>query len=490
MRKIYIAKEFYIINSKKIFIMEISKSVFRKWFDSQNQQISGNAMRIQWTALLENTNPFFSEDELWNEKAELATSGLCFAINMKPKLLAPAIQMIQTRLSEDKYVPFEIWPDLIGLSAYQLKNVEDRLKVRDFVLTQTFDSQELFQMIASVLRCVDRMPEWLKCGMTWIAQVSPSEDFGLKVHDFLTSWGRLDEYSNALVMSAFDKILPEQAPMMIRALTHVPGPYRFDLSLCLLKKYFNDQPMDVVKAIVGCFEKDSDVVLQQKLLDGIFNFFNKREQNVDINVALVFIDGISQFLLEHWAENCFKFGNFWDEFHYAPEVFDIIRGALKNDWNFVAFDKGSKDPLAKLKTPIHMLCYLPVVNRADLCLLLLKAVSRGKTEVKNLACRILMEKEDFLQFTDSFDAYQCQLEEIILQDGYPISYEINLFVSAIANALVKYGSEVKSVAKLYDFIQVRGLKVPALNERYGQQVEELVRKRSYEKEVLDYLLKH
>ncbi len=469
--------------------MEISKSVFRKWFDSQNQQISGNAMRIQWTVLLENTNPFFSEDELWNEKAELATSGLCFAINMKPNLLAPAIQMLQTRLSEKKYVPFDIWSALVSLSAYQLKNVEDRIKVRDFVLTQTFDSQELFQMIASVLRCVDRMPEWLKCGMTWIDQVPPSEALGSIVYDFLTSWGRLDEYSNALVMSAFDKILPEQAPMMIIALTYVPGPYRFDLSLFLLKKYFNDQPMDVVKAVVGCFGTDSDVVLQQKLLDGIFNFFNKREQNVDINVALVFIDGISQFLLEHWAENCFKFGNFWDKFHDAPEIFEIIRAALKNDTNFVMFDRGSQDKLAKLKTPLHMLCYLPIIERVDLCLLLLKAISRGDAESRNLACQILVEKEDSLHFVTGFDDYYKQLSDI-WRDGYPISYEIKLFAGAIVNALVKDGPDVKDVALLYDFVNMRDLKVPALNERYEKEIENLLQQRKYEKEVLDYLLKH
>ena len=469
--------------------MEITKNAFSEWFKSSNQQISGNAMRIQWTALLENNNPFFSEDELWNEKADLATSSLCFAINMKPKLLPLAIQMIQTRLSEKKYVPFNIWSDLVGLSSYQLKNVEDRLKIRDFVLTQNFDSQEQLQMIASVLRCVDRMPEWLKCGMKWITEVSPSEALGAMVYDFLTSWGRLDEYSNTLVMSAFDKILPEQAPMMIIALTYVPGPYRFDLSLFLLKKYFNDQPMDVVKAVVGCFGTDSDVVLQQKLLDGIFNFFNKREQNIDMNVALVFIDGISQFLIEHWAENCFKFGNFWDKFHDAPEIFEIIRTALKNDTNFVMFDGGSKDKLAKLKTPLHMLCYLPVVSRVDLCLLLLKAISRGDAESRNLACQILVEKEYSLHFVAGFDDYYQQLNDIF-RDGYPISYEIKLFAGAIVNALVKDGPDVKDIALLYDFVSMRELKVPALNERYGKEIENLLQLRQEEKEALDYLLKH
>ena len=471
--------------------MEVTKNAFNEWFKSSNQQIAGNAMRVQWTALLEDNNPFFSEDELWNIDSVLAAESLCFAINMKPKLLSLALQMIQTRLYEKKYVPFDIWSDLIGLSSYQLKTVEDRLKIRDFVLAQNFDGQEKFQMIASALRCVDRMPEWLKCGMKWVAEVSPSETLGSVLYDFLTSWGRLDEYSNTLVMSAFDKILPEQAPMMILASTFVPGPYRFDLSLYLLKKYFNDQPMEVVRAIIPCFGTDSDVVLQQKLLDGIFNFFNKREQNIALNVALVFIQGISKFLLEHWAENCFKFGNFWDKFHNAPEIFAIIRYALNDDMNFVMFDRGSQDKLAKLKTPLYMLCYLPVVNRVDLCILLLKAISRGDAESRNLACQILVEKEYSLQFApdDNIDDYYQELSEL-LSDSYPVSYELRLFVSAIVNALVTTGAEVKNVEKLYDFVKMRELKVPALDECYSDEVKALLQRRQDEKEVLDYLLKH
>ena len=470
--------------------MEISKNVFSEWFKSSNQQIAGNAMRVQWTALLENNNPFFSEDELWNVDAKSAAENLSFVVKFKPALLPKVIQMLDQRLAEEKQLPCEIWPELMNLATYLLKNSDDKTAIHDFVAKQHFSGQELFMVIDSALRCVDKMPEWQGVALLWMMFVKPDVNFCIVIQKFLTEWGRLDEYSNTLIVAAFDKLLPEWAPLMIEALTNVPGPYRFDLSLCLFKKYFDEQPREVTKAVVKCFDKDSDVELQQKLLDGIFNFLNLKDRKLELSNALIFVEGIKNFLVDHWADNCFKFGNFWDKLHYAPEVFDIIRGALKNDWNFVAFDKGSKDPLAKLKTPMHMLCYLPVVNRADLCILLLKAASRGKNEVKNLACRILVEKEDFLQFADSFDAYQSQLEEIILQDGYPISYEINLFVSAIANALVKYGQEVQNVATLYDFIQVRGLKVPALEECYGKQVEELLNQRSYEKEVLDYLLKH
>lgn len=469
--------------------MEITKNAFSEWFKSSNQQIAGNAMRVQWTALLENQTPFFSEDELWAENEKLTSSSLCFALRMKPVLVFAAIEMLKQRLSNGKYVPFDIWPELMNLASYLLKNSEDKIAIRDFVALQKFEGQQLNHMIASALRCVDKMPEWQETALKWIDQVLPDEDFCVMIQRFLSEWGRLDEYSNILMVAAFDKILPQCAPSMIEALTKVPGPYRYDLSLGLLKKYFNSQPMDVVRAIAICFEKDKDVVLQQKLLDGIFNFFYKREQMLSLDVALVFVEGIRHFLIDHWADNCFKFGNFWEKFQYAPEFFVIIRSAVKSDWNLIAFDKGSQDPLAKLKTPLHMLCYLPVVNRADLCVLLLKVIASSRNETKNLACRILMENEDFFQFSEGFDDYQSQLEEI-LRGVYSLSYELKLLASAITNALVLGGEEVKNVALLYDFVKSKDLNVPALEERYGQKVQELLAQRSYEKEVLDYLLKH
>lgn len=471
--------------------MEITKQEFTKWFQSANLQIAGNAMRIQWTSLLEKQNPLFSEDELWNINGVLAAENLGFAVKTRPELLYPAIKMLQQRLIDEKKLPFEIWTVLMNLASYLLKNSDDKIVIRDFVALQKFEGQELNQMIATALRCVDQMPEWQDVALKWISQVEPDVNFCIVVQKFLTEWGRLDEYSNTLIVAAFDRLLPEWAPLMIKALTNVPGPYRFDLSLCLLKKYFNNQPMEVVKAIIPCFEKDSDVVLQQKLLDGIFNFFNRKEQKLELNVAEVFVAGVSQFLLSHWADNCFKFGNFWDKFHDAPEIFDIIRASLKDDLNFVFFNKGSDDKLAKLKTPLHMLCYLPVVNRIDLCILLLKVISRGENESRNLACQILVEKEYSLQFTpnDNVDDYYQELSKL-LSYSHPVSYEMKLLVSAVVNALVTSGAEVKDVEKLYDFVQSYGLKVPALEERYSDDIKALLQQRQYEKEVLDYLLKH
>ena len=469
--------------------MEITKKSFSEWFKSHNAQIAGNAMRVQWTALLENNNPFFSEDELWHLSPDIAVEGLIFALQRKPKLIKPALDLLQKRLSAAQALPFCLWSQLMNFASFWVENPDDKILIRDFVAKQHFDAQELNHMIDSALRCVDRMPEWQGSALTWIMLATPDAKFGSVIQRFLTEWGRLDECSNSLVFAAFDRILPEWAPLMIGALTNVPGAYRYDLSKYLFKKYFDNQPEEMTKAIIKCFDKDSDVDLQQKLLDGIFNFLNLKERKVELSTALVFVDGIKGFLINHWAENCFKFGNFWDKFYDAPEIFDIVRRALKNDDNFVLFKKGSEDKLAKLKTPMHMLCYLPVVNRVDLCLLLLRAVFRAQGETKDLACRILLEKEDSLQFDERFENILPKLEEI-LRFSYPISYEMKLFVSAITNALVKYGAKIQNFELLYDFVKSKELNVPAMEERYYKEIEALLRQRSYEKEVLDYLQKH
>lgn len=469
--------------------MEVSKQEMANWLVSENAQIASLAMRNQWMAILEENSALFSADELWQKNPSQAASGLCLAVKKNENLIYPMLRMLESELLKGKIFPFCIWENLMTLASYHLDKIEDKILIRDFVSSQKFEGQELYEIIGSALRCIDRMPEWYDCAERWISQVSPDVNFCIIIQKFLTEWGRLDEYSNKLIVSAFDKLLPEWAPLMIGALNNVPGPYRYAMSLDVFKKYFDKQSDAVIKAIVKCFDEDRDVELQQKLLDNIFNFFNSEDCKIFLSSALIFVHGIKNFLLNHWADNCFKFGNFWEKFHYAPEIFDIIRVALKNDLNFVLFDKGSDDKLAKLKTPLHMLCYLPVVERIDLCLLLLLAVSRCRGENKDLACQILMEKEDFLQFNNSFDAYYKQLD-VIFRDSYPVSFEIKLFTGAIVNALVKSGSTVKNFALLYDFVKQRELNVPALEECFGKEIDALLKQRNYEKEVLDYLLKN
>lgn len=468
--------------------MEISKQEFVKWFKSENQQIAANAMQNQWMAWLQNQNPFFSEDELWNENVEVVISGLYLAIQKQPALLNSVILMLQQRVSEKKYLPFDIWPALVSLATYRLKNVDDRLKIRDFVLNQNFDNQELLKMIASVLRCVDRMPEWLKCGMKWMAQVESDVNFCIVLQSFLNEWGRLEEASDELMSLAFDKILPEWAPLMIKSLTNIPGPYRFDLSLCLLKKYFDKQDEEMVKSIVVCFAKDSDVDLQQNFLDGIFDFFNS-DIEVKPSVARIFVEGIERFLMAHWGANSIKFERFWHKLNYAPEIFYIIRSSFKNDLNLVLFNKGLKGGDAKLKTPLYMLQYLPFFHNIDLCLLLLQAVSKATGDNRIFACKILTEKEILFHFKESFDDYASRLGKF-LQEEYPVNYEVKHFVEAITNALVKYGAEVKNVPLLYDFVKNQNLHVEAMNKCYQKEIETLLQKRSYEREVLNFLLKN
>ncbi len=471
--------------------MEITKQEMANWLVSENAQIASLAMKNQWMAILEENPSLFSEDELWQKNPSQSASGLCLAVKKNETLVYPMIRLLEGRLIAGKQLPFCVWVELMSLSSYHLDKIEDKILIRNFVSSQKFEGQELYEIIGSALRCIDRMPEWHDCAERWISQVSPDVNFCIIVQRFLTEWGRLAECSNDLIVSAFDKLLPEWAPLMIGALNNVPGPYRYAMSFDVFKKYFNQQSEEVIKAIVKCFDEDRDVDLQQKLLDNIFNFFNSEDCEIYLSSALIFVEGIKNFLLHHWGNNCFKFSLFWEKFHYAPEFFDIIRAALKNDLNFVMFDKGSNDKLAKLKTPLHMLCYMPVVERIDLCLLLLKAVSRGDSESHNLAARILVEKEDFLQFDKALDfkTYYKQLEEIV-RDSCPISYEIRLFASAILNAMVKSGAKIEDFALLYDFIKMRDLSVPALYELYPKEIDDLLYKRRYESEILDYLLKN
>ena len=469
--------------------MEISKSSFRRWFGYQNLQIAGNAMRVQWTALLENNNPFFSEDELWEINPKLAAESLCLSVYRHSELLPAVIAMLQRRLSEGKQLPFQMWLELLNLASYLLKGAEDKYAILDFVAQQKFEESDLWNIIDSALRCVDRMPEWKEVALKWIDQVEPDVNFCIVVQKFLIDWGRLDEHSNKLIISAFDNLLPDWAPLMIKSLTNVPGPYRYDMSLFLLKKYFSSQSEELIKAIIGCFDKDSDVILQQKLLNGIFDLLNQSDCQASLSTIIIFIDGIKFFLKAHWADNCFKFAKLWDKYHDAPEIFDAVRSAFNNDEEFIWFDKGSKDPLAKLKTPFHMLCYLPVVNRVDLCLILLRAVDLGDRENKDLACHILIEHENSLQFDACFDDYVKELTDI-LHGQFSINYEMSIFASAIVNSLVKYGPEVKDIERLYGFVSAQRLNVPAMYERYGHEIDYMLQQRKAEKEILDYLLKH
>ncbi len=469
--------------------MEISKKEFEKWFNSNNQQIATLAMKNQWQELLSGQSAFFSPEELWKNYSTLSAEGFCLAVQLKPSLLLAAIAELRQRLSKGDFLPFDLWPKLMSLASYHLYDVEQKIFIRDFVAEQHFEDSELFAMIDSALRCVDRMPEWLDCASSWINQVSPNEEFCVRIKEFLLSWGRLENPSNLLVAQAFKKLSPEWAPLMIKALNNIPGPYRYDLSLSLFENYFADNQQDLVKSILLSFERDTNVALQQKLLDGIFNFFNTYKQPITLEIALLFVDGIKKFLIDHWAENCSKFSKFWDKFYDAPEMFALIRSAFGNDLAFVNFDKGPRDNAEKLKTPLYMLCYLPIIENADLCMLLLKVIEYGDQESRNLACNILAGKEDFLQLNASFDVYSSELSAA-MQHGYPVSYEMKFFVSAITNSLVKFGPQLNNIEPLYNFVQSKKLNVPALNERYEEEIAQLEEQNRYDTEVLNYLHQH
>ena len=246
--------------------MEISKQEFAKWFKSENVQIASFAMRNQWLDLLEGKTPFFSEDELWKTDADLASKGLRLALLAKPKLVPIAIQMLRKNLSEGKYLPFGVWLYLMHLAVYDLKRLDNgKILLKDLIAEQSFSGTELLDMIGSVLRSVDQMPEFLDCGKKWIEQAVSDVNFCIVIQKFLKEWGRLDECSNELILLAFSKLLPEWAPLMIEALNNVSGPYRYDLSLSLFKIYFKEQPLQVTKAVVACFKEDTgDEELKQK----------------------------------------------------------------------------------------------------------------------------------------------------------------------------------------------------------------------------------
>ena len=466
--------------------MEISKSAFEKWLKSENSQIADNAMRIQWTALLEKQNPFFSEDELWAIDENLAAQGLCFALRIKPELVSSALDMLQRRLSDEKKLPVQIWPELMNLASYLLKNPKDKLLVWDFVVQQSFGEKELLVMVDSALRCVDKMPEWLGIAIKWLDKIQPSSNFCIILKTFLIKKGFLEKQSNFLMLAALDKILPEWAPLLIETLNRVPDPYRYDLSLFLFREHFDKQPEQIVKAMTECFAQKQNECLLQNQLDGLFEVFISKKQSSLLD-GVIFLSRVKNFLLAHWADNCVKFEKFWVKFGKSPEMFDVLYGA--DDANYAVLEVASKNDDARLKTPLHMLCDMPIVGRTKWCILLLKFIARGNEENQKLACRILLENSDNLKLEESFDAYYPQLEKI-LRDGYPVLPEVKFGVNVIANSLLRFGPKVKDVGAVYDFVQTYDLLIPALETCYGSDILALLQKKREERKALDYLLKH
>lgn len=466
--------------------MEKNKNEFEKWFCSKNQQIACLAMRYQWIALFSNNQALFTEDELWNKNQSVALSGLIMTIKHSPELLPQILTMLKRRLQDEKPLPEDIWTDLIGCASFQLKNFDQQKMIFDFVAEQNFNDEVLLKVINSILVCIERMPMWESIAFQCLEQVSFDENVYLLLKDFLKNEKQLNAYNYKMILFSFYRISEEQVPEFIRCLVSVPCSYRYTLAFLLFKTHFAKLNTKLIEAITTCFARDGNVVLQQNLLSKMFSFFIGQEENIDLKVACCFIESVKSFLIRHWENNCIDFEKLWKRYNNCLEFFNICRSAYQSDRNFVlSCESNILNPLFQLKTPLHMLLYLQIVDNADLCVLLLHAFSFGSHEAMDLAKRILAENEHCLKLHASFDEYKPKLSEAM--KVYGSDYEFKLFSSAIVNSMVEFGPQLEDISELYDFVQYKSLNVPALYKRYEKEVKELVLERQYEREVLDFL---
>lgn len=470
--------------------MKKNRFEFEKWFDSDNLQIASLAMQYQWKAILSGNQAFFTEDELWEKenRNRIVISGLILAVRQNPDLLPQALDILKKRLNNNKKLPTFVWSELINGASFLLKEEEHKKMILDFVMQQNFNQDELPDVIGSLLICLDKMPLWYNFAFTCINHVSSNREIALLLLVFLQRNRKLEDPSHKLLLNCVEKISAEDAPELIDCLLKTPCSNRYDVALSLFKHHFEKKDLELrIKAICSVFQNEGNLMLQQKLLTGLFFFFTHYEGEIDAKYTYLLVDGAKMFLIKHWADNCYYLGKFWYKFHDDPEFFMILRSALSNDTNLVLKSNwGSCTPLARLKSPLHMLSYIQIFNNTDFCILLLRAVAQGSVENKNLASKILVQNDHNLQCSGDVDAFLPVLQSIFNYE-HPMGYEVKRFGSAILNSLIEFGS-VSNISELYDFVQCYNLDVPAFKERYDQELEELLAKRRYEREVLDFLL--
>ena len=491
---------------------------FEQWFASENKKMRLCALRYQWIKVLKNQDPLFFLSELIPHSE--APEAFSMALDSHPEILPAALELLQNPktdpllVSLKKALPsseaLKLFMSGLGLSFLLPK--EEEAFVEKSLITATIpeeyfarliyfstrhpetisvvknflQNQEkrtdvwLSEVIYAILTSVDRTPEWLETGKAFVEEVKPNVSFCKMLVNFLSHWGRFDENSNELVTAAFEKILPEWAPQLTKVLTKVSGRYRFDLSLSLFKRYYS---LEEMKAIVECFHSNESSELKQFLLNSMFNYALSKE-TVDKEAANVFIENIAPFLIVHWEENCFKFFRFWEKFNYCPDFFQSVRKAFGSDKEMGQFNMPSNDPLAMLKSPVHMLCYLPVAQELDLCMVVLRIYAYGNKENQNLVAKIWVKNESGLCCGGSFEQVKDELQQI-LNDAK--GREIASFVSNLLNSIILNGEEVKDVEALSEFIKNNDLNVYALQEVYGKELDRLVANLRQETQIMRFL---
>lgn len=450
-----------------------TKENFKNWLASDNRQIRLYALRYQWIKLAKKQDPLFFLSELISYPD--APEAFSMALELRPEILPTVVEL----LAEAEKISVEYFARLVYFSTQQEKYIPDIKKV---VTAQKFFGTDLNNIIYTILCSVDRTPEWLETGLVFVDKVEPNVNYCVMLSQFLSKWGRFDEASNEMVTAAFEKILPEWAPLLTSALTTVSGRYRFDLSLSLFKKYYS---LEEMKAIVECFHSDESAELKQFLLNGMFNYLNAMpKEQIGDEAARVFVENIAPFLIAHWEDNCFKFFRFWEKFNYCPSFFQSVRRAFGSDEKLAQFNTPSKDPLVNLKSPLHMLCYLPLMQDLDLCMLLLNIYAYGNKENQNLVAKIWMKNESGLCCAGSFEKVKNELQQLL---DYAKSHEMTSFVSNLLNSLILNGEEVEDVEALSHFIKDNDLRVYALQEVYGRKLDEINANFRKEGEILRFL---